>query len=148
MIVVGIMSILVLLAIPQMSRAIVAMRLASATNAVKYQVMLARVRALANPSVHCGVWFDVPNSRTLIFFDSETSGTKYQYDSGTDKLYQTNSSPYALPKGVTLRLPSTEPIVNSCVVFRGDGSAKIGGGIEVVAGTSVRLVNVLASTGR
>jgi prepilin-type N-terminal cleavage/methylation domain-containing protein len=146
MVVVIIMGIVSALAIPKVSGLVNSFKMRTAMETIKHELQAARVRAVANPTVHCGVYFDIANRRSFLFFDSPTSGTQYQYDVAFDRKYSRTDS---LPKGATFALPSTNPITNNCIVFRGDGSAKYGGGIEIRGlDGRTRLVNVFASTGR
>lgn len=122
-------------------------RLRSASDIVKRQLMTAKIRAVADPYVHCGVYFAVDSTRqkTWIFFD-DTSGTAYQYDPGADKIYMGNNE---LPKGIRLQRPVGDAPPNDVIVFRGDGSAKTSGSIQLVNKyNDTRTINVLASTGR
>ncbi len=141
--VLAMMAVLAMFATPPLAGMLQAMRLRSATDTVKNQLLLARIRAVSNPNVHCGVYFDVTNGESYVFFDKGTE--KYRYDSG-DEIHGTVQK---LPSNVSFNVPASDPVTDNAVVFRGDGSAKYGGNIEIKdADDNVRLINVLASTGR
>jgi Tfp pilus assembly protein FimT len=137
--------VLAAIALPSIGGVARAMRLRSAVDAVKNQIFVARIRAVANPNVHCGVFFDVAEARSLVFYDNG-SGSEYSFDPAGDEVF---GNTYSLPSGITFSLPSSNAFTNSAIVFRGDGSAKHGGSIEIKdADENTRLVDVLASTGR
>lgn len=141
--VLAMMAVVAMFATPPLAGMVRAMRLRSATDTVKNQLLLARIRAVSNPNVHCGVYFDVASGESFVFFDKGTD--KYKYDTGDER----HGAVQALPLGVSFNVPSTDPITDNAVVFRGDGSAKYGGSIEIKdIDDNIRLVNVLASTGR
>jgi type II secretory pathway pseudopilin PulG len=143
--IVAIILVLTAIALPPIGGVVRAMRLRSAVDAVKNQILMARIRAAANPNVHCGVYFDVAQARSMVFYD-RGSGSEYSYEPTGDEVFGT---PYELPSGITFSLPAANAFTNSAVVFRGDGSAKYGGSIEVKdADENTRILDVLASTGR
>jgi prepilin-type N-terminal cleavage/methylation domain-containing protein len=145
MMVIAMMAILAAMAMPRMVGVGEAMRLRSATDAAKNQLLAARMRAVANANMHCGVYFDVGNKRCLMFFDKSTP-VNNQYDAGTDAIYGTV---YTLPVGIVFEIPGSGGLTNSSVVYRGDGSAKFGGDVYVKDDKgNKRTINVLASTGR
>jgi len=120
------------------------LRLRTASDVVKNQLLVAGLRAGANASIPCGVYFDMTNHKSLVFFDDGPT-TRYQYSSTEDRTY---SSAVALPPGFTFVATST-PLTNNCIVFRGDGSAKAGGSIRIRDPSGrIREISVLASTGR
>ncbi|MBD3242607.1 MAG: prepilin-type N-terminal cleavage/methylation domain-containing protein, partial [Chitinivibrionales bacterium] len=121
------MAIVAMIATPSMSGMLRGMRLRSATDNVKNQLLAARFRAVANPEVHCGVYFDIANGRSVIFFDNGGS-SKYSFSASDDELHGAYRQ---LPSGIVFSLPSSNAITNEVVVFRGDGSAKNGGSIEI-----------------
>ena len=54
-----------------------------------------------------------------------------------------------MPKNITLSIAGTSPVINNVVVFRGDGSAKDGGSVQLTNRfLKTRTINVLPSTGR
>ena len=131
------------LAVPSMRKFIVHNRLVSATNNIKLQILLAKNRSIMNTSVHTGVWFDNVNHRTLVFFDTKTLNTY----SDSDQVYQAAET---LPIGITIDSLSnlSAATTGSCVIFRGDGSARDGGTIRLRSEFETRTINILASTGR
>jgi Tfp pilus assembly protein FimT len=137
--------VLATLTAPNMSRMLRAMRLRNATNVVKNQLLGARVRAIANPRVHCGVHFDVTAGRSIVFLDNGPT-SPYTYNATEDERY---SKPFDLPSGISFSLPPGNAVTDNVVVFRGDGSAKRGGSIQLKDDdNNTRELNVLASTGR
>jgi Tfp pilus assembly protein FimT len=114
---------------------------------IKSELMLAKTRALGDPNVHAGVYFDTAGSPDCVvaFMDDDTTSMNdYQYTQGKDHLL---CPPYKLPNYDTLRILSSSPF--RTVVFRGDGSAKTSARIYI----SNKLkrgdtLTVLASTGR
>jgi len=114
---------------PSLSRFVDNTRLRSGTEVVRNQLMVAKMRAVANPDVHCGVHFDTTAGTSLVFHDS-SSGSLNRYVAGEDRVY---SPAKTLPDGTRFSVPGTGGITNLAVVFRGDGSAKFGGAIEIVS---------------
>lgn len=143
-----IFSITATIALPVGKTMITRMYLKRTADAIKNQLLTAKIRAVSDPTMHCGVYFaidSIPQS-TRLFFDQIGSGTPYQYDIGTDATYLNKIE---IPPQITLRLPGSGAVMNQVVVFRGDGSAKNGGTIELVDNKGTVLqINVLASTGR
>jgi prepilin-type N-terminal cleavage/methylation domain-containing protein len=147
MVVILIVGILAALAVPNLSPMLETIKLRTAANTVKRQLIVARTRALSDPNIHVGVYVgtsSMPNS-TLIFFDTGTGANAYHYQIN-DPVY---AGIYKMPTKIWDSIPSTGGIVNNVVVFRGDGSAKNGGSIILVNKYGgIRTVSVLASTGR
>jgi Tfp pilus assembly protein FimT len=142
MLVVVVVGILAAMVTPSLGRMLEKSRIQAAANVIKHQLITARVKAIAEPTIHCGVYLNntVNPQRTLIFFDR---GTAYQYNSATDS---TLIGVNILPPGITMSLTS---VTNRVIVFRGDGSAKTGGTITVRGRFGIsRRINVLPSTGR
>ena len=110
---------------------------------VRKLLQTARGKAMANPGLHCGVWFDNSGAqpRAVMFLDTYSPGD-YAYDAGKDQAYL---SPFVLPRGARLQVPSP---YRAAVVFRGDGSAYVSGRVLVAAPGFEDTVDVLASTGR
>jgi Tfp pilus assembly protein FimT len=135
-VVVAIALVLATLAVPSFATFIKNLRLQSTENTIKRQLMAAKIRALANPLVHCGVYLD--ESRTRIFFDQDNSGT---YNSG-DITYQ---APFDFPEGITLEVPTG---YFPEIIFRGNGSASLSGKAIVSNSARADTIEVLASTGR
>jgi type II secretory pathway pseudopilin PulG len=142
-----IVGILAAVATPFMSPMVELVKLRTAADTIKRQMIAARTRALSDPNTHVGVYIDqsVTPNQSFIFFDV-AGGTAYQYDAGTDPIYM---GAYQVPRGISDSIPTTGGITNNCVVYRGDGSAKTGGSIILVNRYGrIRTVSVLASTGR
>ena len=114
-----------------------------AVNAVKRTLQAARSKALANPMVHCGVYFDVTSSpnRIVVFLDTHAPGG-HAYDDGKDRK---PVAPYDLPDGVEISVPDPNP---ASIIFRGDGSAFLSGKAVVKSSSFTDTIDVLASTGR
>jgi prepilin-type N-terminal cleavage/methylation domain-containing protein len=126
------------------------LQLKTAANIVKGTIVSARARAMANPSVQCGVYFKTSNpQQMLVFYDNNSN---YFYD-GSDTIYITSQP---LPGRITMENPSDSFPANLgtggagyIVVFRGDGSSKWPGSIIVKNSYGKKdTIDVLASTGR
>jgi prepilin-type N-terminal cleavage/methylation domain-containing protein len=155
LVVIAIISILSMVATPSIKPFLAAMNLRTATNTVKQQLILAKTRAMGNPNIHCGVYFDssVTPNQTQAFLDTSLF---YQYNSSDPKYMPV----YSMPKNITLSVGGTG--VDKVMVFRGDGSAKTGTpGIyqnKIVVTVTVtskggtliksKTISVLPSTGR
>jgi prepilin-type N-terminal cleavage/methylation domain-containing protein len=138
-------SILSAIAIPTMTPMIESMKLRTAALNVQRSLLAARTRAIADPNVHCGVVFF--DSLCMIFPDSLSTGTAYSADA--QEIANKYLGSYKLPKNIFVYSLSTNPITNSCIVFRGDGSAKNGGSVYVVNRyNKKRTISVLATTGK
>ena len=140
MLAIVIVGILAAAAKPSMTRIIHSLRLRSGTTQLKKTLMTAKVRAVADPNVHCGVHFDTTTQKTKIFFDN--GATFDSYDVGDE----THMAGPIMPLGVTFQ---DSNLTGSIVLFRGDGSARKSGVIKVTnAIGKVKIIDVLASTGR
>lgn len=140
---------------PSVKTYLAAINLLSATNSIKQQLILAKTKAMGDPNVHCGIYFDssVTPNQTRSFLDNAPF---YQY-TGVDAPYM---PVYAMPKNVTISVGGTG--ADKVMVFRGDGSAKTGTPgisqnkivvtITVISkgGTFIKskTISVLPSTGR
>lgn len=135
--------ILAAIARPAMSAYLGNVKHKGAVTAVKRTLQAARAKALANPMVHCGVYFDTDSdpARLVPFLDTH-SPSGHAYDPGRDKSFQ---APYAVPDGVEIAVPDPNP---ASIIFRGDGSAWVSGKLLVRSGRFTDTVDVLASTGR
>jgi prepilin-type N-terminal cleavage/methylation domain-containing protein len=127
--------------IPKFSPMHESLKLRTAAYNVQRSLLAARTRAIADPSIHCGVVFK--DSTTIIIYP-DTSGTPYIVN-----LLDTASKylgTYKMPKNIFLKEVSDS---NHCIVFRGDGSAKYGGSVYVYNKYNIkRTISVLATTGR
>jgi hypothetical protein len=115
----------------------------NAVTGMRKLLQTARSKAMSNPGVHCGVWFNpatVPPQAGL-FLDTFSPGN-YAYEPGKDKDYL---APFVLPKGATISIPDPYP---AAIIFRGDGSAYLSGRVEVRNSGMDDTLDVLASTGR
>jgi len=144
LIVIAIVSIVAALARPSVKPYLESMRLRSAANAVKQQLVLAKTRALGDANLHTGVYFNTVANPDITqpFIDNNNNN---QYDSGSDQVYM---PAFKLPVTDTLKIIA-DPLGNSAVIFRGDGSAK--SNITIcIAGpyNKCDTISVLASTGR
>jgi prepilin-type N-terminal cleavage/methylation domain-containing protein len=117
MVTLAIISALVLTAIPNFKPMMSSFRLQISTNLVKRQLLVAKVRAAANPRTHCGVYFDSTNSpqKTNVFFDSDGN---YRYNPSNDTLYGNS-----IQLEIGIRFTS---YTDSVIVFRGDGTTNTG----------------------
>lgn len=143
MVVVVVLLVLAALARPALGSYLGNVKHKGAVSAVKRTLQAARSKALANPMVHCGVYFDVTSvpNRIVVFLDTH-SPDAHAYDGGKDRQHL---APYVLPEGVELSVPDPNP---AAIVFRGDGSACISGRAVVKSAAFSDTVDVLASTGR
>jgi prepilin-type N-terminal cleavage/methylation domain-containing protein len=148
---IALISILAMVAAPSTKPFLANMNLRTATNTVKQQLLLAKTRAMGNPNVHCGVYFDssVTPNQTQAFMD-----TTNDYLCQNDPKYM---PVYSMPRNVTISVGGTGN--NKVIVFRGDGSAKSGVTnnkiivtVTVISrgGTLIKskTISVLPSTGR
>ena len=138
MVLVGVLS---ALAVKPISGWIKRVRIQNAAEGIKHLVIVARSRAIANPSLHCGVFFDVTTGaqKALLFLDRDNSST---YSASQDSAYL---QPYKMKDNIVLSIPAGS---FSTLVFRGDGSANQSTTVNLTLGAMVDTINVLASTGR
>ncbi|MBD3319779.1 MAG: hypothetical protein GF350_01645 [Chitinivibrionales bacterium] len=122
MVIIAVAAILAVVAIPNLGRMMARIRLRNSANEVASTLKMANSRAVANPRVHCGVYFDLNSQELTVFFDDDGNN---QFDSGSDRIYQNAIS---LDRSTTFSLTT---ITDNVVIFRGDGSAKNGAVIEV-----------------
>ena len=142
---IAIAGIAAVLAVPNFLQLVEKTKLTTTANTIKRQILMARMRAIADPYKHCGVAVDVNKQKTYVFFD-----TLNTYALTTTDTVDKYAGIYIMPKGITMSIPTGgSGIQNSCVVFRGDGSAKYGGSVQVTNKYNViKTINVVASTGR
>lgn len=142
-VVVIIVAVLTCLAKAPMDQYLKTMRQKSAVSQIKHMLITARSRALANPGVHCGAYFDLAsNPQQILLFNDTFAPANYAYDATKDQPYL---APYPLPAGMTL---SIDPIYPPAIIFRGDGSAYLSGKVVMRFDSSTDTLDVLASTGR
>ena len=127
--------------VPKISPMLETLKLRTAAYNVQRSLLAARTRAIADPSIHCGVVF---KDSTSIIIYPDTSGAPYivnVLDTACKYL-----GTYKMPKNIFLKEVSDS---NHCIVFRGDGSAKYGGSVYVYNKYNIRrTISVLATTGR
>jgi prepilin-type N-terminal cleavage/methylation domain-containing protein len=118
----------------------------AAVTTVKHMMLAARARAMANPAVHCGVYFALSGSpRYIRMFEDIGKPLDYTYDSTVDKRY---GQPAKLDGKVSLSIPPNTPAFPNVIIFRGDGSAWLSGKVVVTTGKRKDTIDVLAATGR
>ncbi len=141
--VLAIITILTTLAAPKFKSWKEIIDLHNTTRQIKGQLDFAKVRALTNPLVHCGVYFKTSSpSYSAIFFDTAMVGS-YDYNMGQDPLYQ---AALEIPPGLNVSL--SIPGGKDEVIFRGDGSSNTNANIIISNGFMSDTINILASTGR
>ena len=142
---IAIAGILAVLAVPNFLKLVEKTKLNAAANTIKRQMLSARTRAIADPYKHCGLAVDVSNQKTYIFFDSLTP-----YTINTTDTVNKYTGVFIMPGTIIMSIPTGgSGIQNNCVVFRGDGSAKYGGSVQVTNKyNATKTINVVASTGR
>jgi Tfp pilus assembly protein FimT len=147
MMVIVVIVLLAAVAVPNLAPMVDLMKLRTAANTIKRQMIIARTRALSDPNTHVGVCINRstnPNT-SYVFLDR---GTLNQYDAANDLIY---NGVFIMPKNIYDSIPSVANggITDSVVVFRGDGSAKNGGKVIVKNKRGkMRIISILASTGR
>jgi Tfp pilus assembly protein FimT len=110
---------------------------------IKRLIGTAQSRAMANPNVHIGVYFDLTRNphKVFLFQDKEMPGF-YQYDGAGDPAYL---QPETLKRGAVFKPIPGYPRE---IVFRGDGSAYKSMKIVITDGILKDTLDILASTGR
>jgi hypothetical protein len=112
-----------------------------AVSNIKALIQTCQTKAMANPSLHIGVYFDDAKHRAVPFQD-RANPSLYQYDAVGDPAYM---QPAELKRGVQLvRLAGYPPEI----VFRGDGSAYKSMKVVITDGILKDTLDILASTGR
>jgi prepilin-type N-terminal cleavage/methylation domain-containing protein len=115
----------------------------SSSRNIKRLIQTGQSKAMANPNLHIGVFFDLTGSPNQAFlFQDRINPQSYQYDGIGDSLYL---QPEKLKKGITFTALAGYP---DEVVFRGDGSAWKSLKIILTDGILSDTLDVLASTGR
>lgn len=108
---------------------------------IKHLIQTCQSKAMANPSLHIGVFFDDAKHRAVPFQD-RANPSLYQYDASGDPAYM---QPAELKKGVQIVRLAGYPAE---IVFRGDGSAYKSMKVVLTDGILMDTLDVLASTGR
>lgn len=140
---IAIIAIVTSFAVPNIGAFLKRMQLKSTADMVKRQLLLARMKALADPYKHCGVYLKVApadSQLTRMFLDVGTDNNKY--DAGDAPYLKVEE----VPKSITMSFV-TAP-TDSVFIFRGDGSAKYSGAVSFTDGKDTVFISVLASTGR
>ncbi len=116
-------------------------RLKAAVSIVRSSLYVARTRAMANPAIHCGVFLETTKKGIILFYDDNADNN---YTANTDRIYQAF---IALPP--TLLFGTISGITNNCIIFRGDGSAKLGGSfqIKLPSGTTLKTITISKESG-
>lgn len=110
---------------------------------IKHLVQTAQSKAMANPNVHIGVYFDKASSpNRVMLFQDKANPAAYDYDGSGDPAYL---APAILKPGTSIQTLSGYP---DEIVFRGDGSAWKSMKVVLTDGTLKDTLDVLASTGR
>lgn len=147
LVVILIVCILAAVAVPSIIGLVDSSRLKSSIDLVKRQIAVAKSRSVANPQIHCGVYFKLTLPQAVgVFYDNGNLSNVNRFVQGQDEFYIHFVN---LSTGTSLALPVSNAVTDSCIVFRGDGSAKNGGSI-LIKDVKNRAweINVLASTGR
>ena len=146
MIALAIISLLTALSVRPMKGYIRRMEFRSNSQNIKHLVQTAQSRAMANPNVHIGVYFDKASkpNRVLLFQDIIADNN---YDAAKDSSYM---APVVFKPGIVIKSVPNYP--DDEIVFRGDGSAwkslKVILAYAPVKDTLKDTLDVLASTGR
>lgn len=143
MIAAGILSLLAALSIRPMKGYLRRMEFQNNSQNVKHLVQLAQSKAMGNPNVHIGVYFNRSTTpHRVMLFQDLANPAAYNYDGTGDPAYL---APTILKKGISLQMVSGYP---DEIVFRGDGSAWKSMKVVLTNGTLKDTLDVLASTGR
>jgi prepilin-type N-terminal cleavage/methylation domain-containing protein len=140
---VGILGLITALSVRPMKSYLRRLEFQNSSQNLKHMVQMAQSKAMANPNVHIGVYFNratTPN-RVMLFQDLANPST-YNYDGNVDPAYL---APAILKKGTSILLVTGYP---DEIVFRGDGSAWKSMKVVLTNGTLKDTLDVLASTGR
>ena len=140
---VGLLSLIAAMSVRPMKNYLRRMEFQNSSQNIKHLVQTAQSKAMGNPNVHIGVYFNrstTPN-RVMLFQDLANPST-YNYDGSTDPAYL---APVILKTGTSIQLLTGYP---DEIVFRGDGSAWKSMKVVLTDGTLRDTLDVLASTGR
>ncbi|MDB5105448.1 MAG: hypothetical protein JWP91_3137 [Fibrobacteres bacterium] len=143
MVVVIVMGLLALLAFNPMRNYLHRMEFKNCSQNVKHLIQTAQSKAMGNPNVHIGVFFDRSTTPHKAFlFQDKLNPASYRYDGSGDPAYL---QPEKLKAGMSFKtIPGYPPEI----VFRGDGSAWKSMKIILTDGTLQDTLDILASTGR
>jgi prepilin-type N-terminal cleavage/methylation domain-containing protein len=110
---------------------------------IKHLVQTAQSKAMANPNVHIGVYFDKASTpNRVMLFQDKANPANYNYDGSGDPAYL---APTILKPGILIQTLTGYP---DEIVFRGDGSAWKSMKVLLTYGNLKDTLDVLASTGR
>jgi prepilin-type N-terminal cleavage/methylation domain-containing protein len=123
---IAVLGIVAALAVPRLGGMMARMAVSNMVDELAQSFALAQSRAIANPRVHCGLYFDTVDANNFILFFDDNNNTAY--DAGADRLYDIKT---ALPNQVRFFLPDSAPVQDLSIVFTGNGAAVRGGGIGV-----------------
>ncbi len=138
---VGVIGLLAALGIKPMKNYLKRTEFNNGVNNIKHLIQTCQSRAMSNPNIHVGVYFD-QKLQSAVPFQDKSNPTLYQYDPAADPKYLQATT---LKRGVRFVKLSGYP---DEIVFRGDGSAFKSLKIVVTDGTLKDTLDVLASTGR
>lgn len=110
---------------------------------IKRLIQTAQSKAMANPNMHIGIYFDRSKTPHKAFlFHDRNNPAGYEYDGASDPPYL---QPEVLKRGLVFVTLPGQP---DEIIFRGDGSAWKSMKICISDGTRKDTLDVLASTGR
>ncbi len=142
-VVVAVVGILAMLGVNPMKNYLRGIDFRNSCENIKRLIQTGQSRAMANPNIHIGIYFDrgsTPNKAFL--FQDKKNPTDYSYDGVADPGYL---QPEVLKKGITFQPIPGQP---DEIIFRGDGSAWQSMRICLTDGNRKDTLDVLASTGR
>jgi prepilin-type N-terminal cleavage/methylation domain-containing protein len=143
-VVVVIVAIMATLAVHPMKGYLSRLEFRNSSENIKRLIQTAQSKAMANPNLHIGVYFDLSKTpHRVLAFQDKANPAFYQYDPSGDLAYL---APQSLKPGSSFKRLSAYP--EDEVVFRGDGSAWKSFKILITNGTLIDTLDVLASTGR
>lgn len=138
-----IISLMAVLSVNPMKNYLRRLEFKNSSQNIKRLIQTAQSKAMANPNIHVGVYFDISKTPNMVMLFLDKANPKsYRYDGPSDTPYL---QPEVLPKGTTLKPLSGYP---DEIVFRGDGSAWKSHKIVITNGNLSDTLDVLASTGR
>lgn len=139
----GVLGLLALLSLRPMKNYLHRMEFQNSSRNIKHLVQLAQSKAMANPNVHIGVYFNKATTpHRVMLFQDLANPANYNYDGNGDPAYL---APAILKTGTSIQSLTGYP---DEIVFRGDGSAWKSMKVVLTDGTLKDTLDVLASTGR
>jgi len=139
-VVAALMTVLVGLAVADLSKHSEGMKLRSHARNILSNLRLARAKAIAT-RVPYGVFFDSAG-RKFVLFEDRVNLTSYTFDVGDSLVYSEDLESTVDYSGCTFP--------NNTVIFKPDGSASSSGAVDLYSNTTHETfsIDVLASTGR